>query len=94
MKKQNKLKGKLNKLVESLKKKLRKAKKESKKDEDRAMYCEIKMEEYVKEISKLKAMLQQKSEFHQLQEEQYRLKEEEFEKDMKTKISNKDEKLH
>ena len=71
---------------------MRKAEKESKKDEDHAKYCEIKMEEYVKEISKLKAMLQQKSEFHQLQEEEYRLKED-FEKDMKTKISNKDEKL-
>ena len=43
------------------------------------LFCEIKIEEYVKEISKLKAMLKQKSEFHQLQEEEYHLKEEEFE---------------
>ena len=70
-----------------------KAEKENKKDEDHARECGIKMEEYVKEIKKLKALLQQKSEIHQLQEEEYRLKEEEFEKDMKTIISNKDKKI-
>ena len=93
LEKTKQVKKKLNKLVESLKKKLTKAEKKNKKDEDHGKECGIKMEEYVKEIKELKVMLQQKSEIHQLQEEEYHLKEEESERDLKTIISIKDEKI-
>ena len=80
---------KLKQQVESLNKKLSKAvNKEDGKDRCHSKDCESKLEEYIKEISNLKEVLKEKSEFYQLQEKEFRMKEEKFERDIKTEISD------